>query len=314
MINVVELDERIKKCLSILDENPRSRIFAALAEAYRRRGEFGRAFSVCKNGLRLHPDYGAAHAVMAKLYLHQNMIEQARAAVEKAIELDGPSRTNDLLAAEIAIQSGYLSKARAILNRIGAGPGNDEAVKPLLQKLQDAKRQTVAGPLPTTVSHKPTVEAGIPPGPPVSTSETTPEELTLEPLEIINRVMQEPRVNGAALWNIQEGELAQETRPDSISADWEPILRDCWDELHRLLAPSPFGRPKTLRIEDSGGQVGIRQALDFVAAFIGRNIVKYASVAKILDQHLARLSKTQDSETAEAAQTGNGSGQQRGIL
>ena len=68
MISVAELDERIERCLTILADNPHSQVFAALAEAYRRRGDLGRAFSVCKNGLKHHPDYAPAHIVMAKHY------------------------------------------------------------------------------------------------------------------------------------------------------------------------------------------------------------------------------------------------------
>ena len=114
MLNIAELDERIEKCLSILEGNPRSQVFAALADAYRKRGEFGRAFSVCKGGLRQHDDYAPAYIVLAKLYQHQNMHDEALSAVRRAIDIDGATRASDFLEAEVLIAMGDAPGAKKI--------------------------------------------------------------------------------------------------------------------------------------------------------------------------------------------------------
>ena len=44
MVDRSDIDERIEKCNKILDENPSSQIFAALAEAYRKKGDLEKAF------------------------------------------------------------------------------------------------------------------------------------------------------------------------------------------------------------------------------------------------------------------------------
>ena len=86
MINAVEIDERIGKCQKILDVDPNSQIFAALAEAYRKKGELEKAFRVCQNGLRIHPSYGSAHVVMAKINLDRGLYDWAEIEANKAAE------------------------------------------------------------------------------------------------------------------------------------------------------------------------------------------------------------------------------------
>ena len=53
MATTSELDDRIEKCQRLLDADPNSQIFAALAEAYRKKGELDLAFRICKNGFKL---------------------------------------------------------------------------------------------------------------------------------------------------------------------------------------------------------------------------------------------------------------------
>lgn len=139
MISVAELDERIERCLGILADNPHSQVFAALAEAYRRRGDFGRAFSVCKNGLRHHPDYAQAHIVMAKLYLHQKMTDEALASVQRAVEIDGPTRTTDLLEAEVHLAMRNASKAQTAIDRLRAAQPNNPVVGDLTTQLRELR-------------------------------------------------------------------------------------------------------------------------------------------------------------------------------
>lgn len=148
MINVAELDERIDRCLAILADNPHSQVFAALAEAYRRRGEFGRAFSVCKSGLKHHSDYGPAYVVLAKLYLHQKMLPDALSSLKRAVELDGPTRVTDLLEAEVQVALGDVTAAQTVINRLRVtDPGN-----PALPELMEQVRRSRSGPAASPVA------------------------------------------------------------------------------------------------------------------------------------------------------------------
>jgi predicted regulator of Ras-like GTPase activity (Roadblock/LC7/MglB family) len=125
MLNQIALDDRIGKCQKILVENPQSQIFAALADAMRKKGELDQAFRACRTGLRLHPGYGAGHLVMAKVHFDRKMYDWAESELSKAIELDGRTRGTEVLQAEINIKQKNFKEAGILVNElISADPGN----------------------------------------------------------------------------------------------------------------------------------------------------------------------------------------------
>jgi len=128
----LQLDDRISKCRKILDADPNSQIFAALAEAYRKKGEFDVAFQVCQSGLKNHPSYGSAHLVMAKINLDRRMYDWAEIEARKAAEIDGRTRAMELLMAEIHIYKGEFNEAIKLLRQLhNADPGNNQIKKML---------------------------------------------------------------------------------------------------------------------------------------------------------------------------------------
>lgn len=58
----------IQKYLKALEENPRSRVFAPLAESYRRLGMVDRAIDIIKDGMRYHPNYAVGYLSLAACY------------------------------------------------------------------------------------------------------------------------------------------------------------------------------------------------------------------------------------------------------
>ncbi len=132
MIDLSDIDERIAKCNKILEENPSSQIFAALAEAYRKKNDLDKAFRICQNGLKVHPNYGSAHLVMAKINLDKGMYDWAETEVQKAVELDGATRSTDLLLSEIYIYKGEFNKACRMLEALHQADPNNEQITKLL--------------------------------------------------------------------------------------------------------------------------------------------------------------------------------------
>ncbi len=120
MLDTIEMDERIEKCEKILKENPQSQIFAALADVLRKKGELDQAFRICRQGLRLHPDYGTGRLIMARICFDRKMYDWAEQELEEAIRIDGRTRSTDLLEIEILIERGFFSKAKVILDKLRA--------------------------------------------------------------------------------------------------------------------------------------------------------------------------------------------------
>ncbi|MCK5124972.1 MAG: roadblock/LC7 domain-containing protein [candidate division Zixibacteria bacterium] len=133
MIDRSDIDERIAKCNKILDENPSSQIFAALAEAHRKKGELDKAFRICQNGLKVHPDYGSAHLVMAKVNMDKGLFDWAETELNKAIELDGATRATELLLSEIYIYKGEFNQACRILEKLHQNDPENDQIKRLLE-------------------------------------------------------------------------------------------------------------------------------------------------------------------------------------
>ncbi len=132
MPDAVAINDRIGKCQKLLDEDPNSQIFAALAEAHRKNGELDKAFKVCKSGLRIHPKYGSAHVVMAKINLDRGHYDWAETEVKTAIKYDGRTRSVELLLSEIHIYRGEFNKAIKILKNLHETDKNNEQIKKLL--------------------------------------------------------------------------------------------------------------------------------------------------------------------------------------
>lgn len=149
MLNPAALEDRIHKCERILDDNPDSQIFAALADARRKNGELDKALRICRNGLKKHPDYGAGYLIMARINFDRRMYDEAEHDLMRAIELDGKTRSTDLLQVEIWIRQKKFARASQVLNELAtADPGNPryeelfEQIKRLKASEEKKQRET----------------------------------------------------------------------------------------------------------------------------------------------------------------------------
>jgi len=77
--------EEIRRYREILLKDPSSLVFAALAEAYRKRRLLGHAIEVCKTGLRYHPDFASGRVALARAYYDSGEIEKAQRELERVV-------------------------------------------------------------------------------------------------------------------------------------------------------------------------------------------------------------------------------------
>lgn len=139
-----QTEERIEKCRKILEDNPRSQIFAALGDAYRKKGDLEKAYLITRRGLDLNPDYGPGHLIMAKIYLDKRLYPEAEKELEAAIKLDGKTRAAEKLGAEVCLKKGELDKAQDVLLRLREAGPPDESISMLLSLARNLKEKHLA--------------------------------------------------------------------------------------------------------------------------------------------------------------------------
>jgi tetratricopeptide (TPR) repeat protein len=77
--------EFIEKYQKIYEADPKSRVFAPLAEAYRKMGLLREALELAEKGVRLHPTFAGGRVALGRIYLAHNKIEAAELEFKRAI-------------------------------------------------------------------------------------------------------------------------------------------------------------------------------------------------------------------------------------
>ena len=301
MIDRSDLDDRIAKCNKILDTNPGSQIFAALADAHRKKGELDKAFRVCQNGLKVHPNYGSAHMVMAKINMDKGLYDWAEAEVEKAIELDGITRASELLLSEIYIYKGEFNKACRLLEKLNQADPDNEHITKLLEIARkiplDAAHigpqpepQTPPAPAATPPAQDEAVQAAHP-EPEAAVAEASPSvQPDMNFKKMLKALISMPDVEGALI-----------VRPDGlvVEAEWNvPGETDLYGALtaesakHSALQmrESGFGNLESMLIETADTITYMAAAKGKILAVICSNTVNLGSLKLKLATLMPRLS------------------------
>ncbi|MDD4050851.1 MAG: roadblock/LC7 domain-containing protein [candidate division Zixibacteria bacterium] len=242
MIDQSDIDDRIAKCTKILEDNPNSQIFAALADAHRKRGDLDRAFRVCQNGLKVHPGYGSGHLVMAKINMDRGMYDWAESEINKATELDGVTRTTELLLSEVFIYKGEFNKACRILEKLLRSDPDNEQIRKLLDIARKIPLETRPGNALSPVSG-PSQDAGV------STPAEPPSLPKLNDKQQLRALVVVPGVEGALLVNkdglVLEAEWNDQGDTDLTGALAAETARYCAVQMRE----SGFGTVQSVLIE-----------------------------------------------------------------
>jgi len=290
MLDTVDIDERISKCERILKENPDSQIFAALSDALRKKGDLDQAFRICMQGLRLHPDYGPGRLVMAKINFDRKMYDWAEKELARAIELDGRSRSTDILEIEILIKQDFFSKAKVILDKLrAADPSNDyyfeltrqieqgkAAKKAKLAKIEEIYRSSMK-------DEK--ANENIPLMPDMDNDEPITYDVAME------MVAEFPGVIGCYYVNYQ-GMVDQSKVPegfglDAHAAEMMEIVRTS----RITLEDNDFGSPQSLLIENESGKIQMLTLDKRVMVIVGSDNINLGSLRLRLISIAGRLGK-----------------------
>ena len=73
--------------MAIYKRNSRSKVFALLADLYRKQGDLDKALDLCRRGIKEHPQFTSGHIASALIFLDMNKLEMAVESLEKATDL-----------------------------------------------------------------------------------------------------------------------------------------------------------------------------------------------------------------------------------
>ena len=101
----------IERYLSMWERDPKSRVFAPLAESYRKIGQIDRAIEICKKGLQIHPNYVSGRVALGRAYFDKGDYPAAKTQLEIVFEADPENLVAAKTLGEIYEAEGALEKA-----------------------------------------------------------------------------------------------------------------------------------------------------------------------------------------------------------
>lgn len=92
-------------------KNSRSKVFAPLAESYRKLGLLEEAYKVLKNGLKHHPEYSLGLLVLANCYFDQQKYELVYETLKPLLQRNSDNVQMQRLFASASVELGHLEEA-----------------------------------------------------------------------------------------------------------------------------------------------------------------------------------------------------------
>ena len=127
---------RLEKYEAILQQNPGSKIFAFIADAYRQLGLYEKAFKVLQKGTRYHPSYFPGYLVLGQCYYDKEYYDSALLAVRPFIDTQKDNLTFLNLLSKLYIKLEMHESALEVCQSIlFFDPKNQDVQK----KIQDLK-------------------------------------------------------------------------------------------------------------------------------------------------------------------------------
>jgi predicted regulator of Ras-like GTPase activity (Roadblock/LC7/MglB family)/tetratricopeptide (TPR) repeat protein len=135
---------RLEELKRLLQKDPTSRQFLALAEEYRRHGKYRDAVITLERGLQLHSTSVAAHVALGRTYQQLDRLEDAIRAFTNALRLDRENLVAIRQLAEVYLARGDKIEAIKKLKLYRGLKAGDRDVNDIIQKLEEEMSAAVA--------------------------------------------------------------------------------------------------------------------------------------------------------------------------
>lgn len=111
MAKIKNRSSLLTKYTLLYEKKPKSRVFAPLAETYRKLGMLDESFRILKEGIRNHPSYTLGYIVLANCYYDIQNFEMAYNTIRPFVSKNLENITLQKLFAKTCINLGYLEEA-----------------------------------------------------------------------------------------------------------------------------------------------------------------------------------------------------------
>ncbi len=101
----------LAKYYNLYKKNPRSRVFAPLAESFRKLGMLDDAFKILKEGIKNHPNYVLGYIVLSHCYFDQEKYELTYNTLRPIIHQNADNISLQKIFAQACIHLGHLEEA-----------------------------------------------------------------------------------------------------------------------------------------------------------------------------------------------------------
>jgi len=91
--------------------NPKSRVFAPLAETYRKLGMLKEAMEILRDGFKHHPSYQLAYIVLGSCYFDLEEFEKCHQTISPLMDANKDNLVLNRLYADVCFKLGYLEQA-----------------------------------------------------------------------------------------------------------------------------------------------------------------------------------------------------------
>lgn len=101
----------LAKYFSMYKKNPRSKVFAPLAESFRKLGMLDDAYKILKEGIRHHPNYTLGYIVLAHCYFDQGKFELTYNTLRPIVSQNADNISLQKIFAQACMNLGHLEEA-----------------------------------------------------------------------------------------------------------------------------------------------------------------------------------------------------------
>ena len=127
-----DMSEELKNLIERYNKAPESRLFAPLADAYRKNGEIDKAIELCEKGLEKFSDYASARVILGKCFYDKGATERARDEFTRVLDVDPDNMVARKYMGEILLaEDKKVEAAEHFRHLLSIDPTNEEVSKTL---------------------------------------------------------------------------------------------------------------------------------------------------------------------------------------